>query len=106
MTDEAAIGIIGGSGLYDIEGIENKQEITVETPFGKPSGVLRVGTLNAKKVVFIARHGEGHWVDPTHIPYRANVHALKQLGVTKIFSVSAVGSMREEIGAGDMVFID
>ena len=68
-------------------------------PFGKPSGVLRVGELKGKKVVFIARHGEGHWVDPTHIPYRANIHALKQCGVAKIFSVSAVGSMKEEIEA-------
>jgi len=106
MTLEPAIGIIGGSGLYDIEGIENKKEVRVETPFGDPSGVLRVGEINGRKVVFIARHGEGHWVDPTHIPYRANIHALKQMGVRKIFSVSAVGSMKEEIEAGDMVAID
>lgn len=106
MNGQAAIGIIGGSGLYDIEGFENSRQISVDTPFGKPSGVLRIGELHGKKVVFIARHGEGHWVDPTHIPYRANIHALKQCGVTKIFSVSAVGSMKEEIEAGDMVVID
>ena len=106
MSGQAAIGIIGGSGLYDIEGIEDYTEVSVDTPFGHPSGTLRVGSLNGRKVVFVARHGDGHCVDPTHIPYRANIHAMKQLGVGKILSVSAVGSMREEIEAGDMVIID
>ena len=106
MSNEAAIGIIGGSGLYDMEGIGTWEEIAVNTPFGQPSGVLRVGSMNGRKVVFLPRHGDGHRVDPTHIPYRANIHAMKELGVRKILSVSAVGSMKEEIEAGDMVVVD
>jgi 5'-methylthioadenosine phosphorylase len=103
---EAAIGIIGGSGLYQIPGVEDIQEVHVETPFGAPSDSFRVGRWHGRKIVFLARHGRGHTVDPTHIPYRANIYGMKSLGVTKILSVSAVGSMKEELLAGHLVAVD
>jgi 5'-methylthioadenosine phosphorylase len=106
MEQLASIGIIGGSGLYDIPGIEDVQEVSVETPFGSPSDAVRVGRWHGKSVAFIARHGRGHEVDPTHIPYRANIYALRKIGVRKILSVSAVGSMKEELSPGHMVAVD
>lgn len=101
-----AIGIIGGSGLYQMSGVEEVREHQVSTPFGTPSGALREGRLAGQRVVFVPRHGAGHRVDPTHIPYRANIYALKQLGVERVLSVSAVGSMREEIVPGHLVAVD
>jgi len=100
------IGIIGGSGLYDMEGFTGRSERPVETPFGKPSDPPVVGELGGHEVAFLARHGRGHRLMPTEINFRANVFALKVLGVDRILSVSAVGSMREELVPGHMVVVD
>jgi 5'-methylthioadenosine phosphorylase len=103
---QAVIGVIGGSGLYEIEGLSDLQEVDVETPFGKPSDALITGILDGVKMVFLPRHGRGHRLLPSEVPYRANIHALKQLGVERVISVSAVGSMREEIVPGHIVIPD
>ena len=89
------IGVIGGSGLYSMPGFTEQREVVVETPFGAPSDKLVCGTLHGVKMVFLPRHGVGHRHTPTEVPYRANLWAMKQLGVTRILSVSAVGSLRE-----------
>src|SRR5215210_7228676 len=91
------IGIIGGSGFYNLPGMTNVREVDIETPFGKPSDPVVMGTMGGCEVAFIARHGKGHRINPTNVPARANVYALKLLGVTHLISISAVGSMREEI---------
>jgi len=93
----AEIGIIGGTGLYDMEGLEEIQDLDLETPYGKPSSPVRTGLLRERRVAFIARHGPGHRFLPTEVPYRANIYALKLLGVSKLFGASAVGSLREEL---------
>jgi 5'-methylthioadenosine phosphorylase len=103
---EPAIGIIGGSGLYQIPGVEGIEEVAVDTPFGAPSDQYRVGRWHGSKIVFLARHGRGHTIDPTHIPYRANIYGMKALGVTGILSVSAVGSMKEDLLPGHLVAVD
>jgi len=100
------IGIIGGSGLYAIEGIEALQEHRLETPFGDPSDVLVSGRLKGRDVVFLPRHGKGHKLLPTEIPFKANIWAMKKMGVTHLISVSAVGSLKEEIAPGHIVFPD
>ena len=100
------IGIIGGSGLYEIEGIEDLQVHALETPFGPPSDVLTSGRLKGRDVVFLPRHGRAHRLLPSEIPFKANVWSMKKLGVTHLLSVSAVGSLREEIVPGDIVFPD
>ena len=100
------IGIIGGSGLYDIEGIENKKWQQVQTPFGDPSDELGIGTLNGRDIVFLARHGHGHRLLPHELNYRANIYAMKILGVTHIISVSAVGSFKKELKPLDIVLVD
>ncbi len=100
------IGIIGGSGLYDIEGLEGVEEITLETPFGKPSDAYIHGKLSGKDVYFLPRHGRGHVFLPSEVPYRANIYGFKMLGVDCIISISAVGSMKEEIKPGDFVIVD
>ena len=97
------IGVIGGSGLYQIEALKNVREVAVATPFGKPSGKFVVGLLSGRELVFLARHGKGHTLLPGEINYRANIYAMKQLGVTRIISVSAVGSMKKEIVPGHIV---
>lgn len=102
----AAIGVIGGSGLYEIEGVEELREISVETPFGPPSDAFAVGTLNGVTVVFLPRHGRGHRILPSEINFRANIYAMKKVGVKRIISVSAVGSMKEAIVPGDIVIPD
>jgi len=106
----AKIGIIGGSGLYQMEGIEDVREIEADTPFGRPSDPLVCGRLGGKDLVFLARHGRGHRFLPTEVPYRANIWAMKQAGVDRIFAISAVGSLKEEIHPGHLVvprqFID
>src|SRR5437763_5319538 len=101
-----AIGVLGGSGLYQFEGLAGVREVPVETPFGPPSAPPVVGELAGRRLVFIPRHGPGHRLLPSEINYRANVCALKQLGATQVISVSAVGSMREEIRPGDLVLVD
>jgi len=103
----AKIGIIGGSGLYEIEGMENVEELTiVDTPFGPPSDNFMTGTLGGVDVVFLARHGRGHRIGPSEINYRANIFEMKKLGVDAIFSVSACGSLKEEMKPLDFVVPD
>ena len=106
----AVLGVIGGSGLYDLPGLLGVRREKLTTPFGDPSGEIVVGRLGDEEIAFLARHGAGHRFTPTEVPYRANIHALKQLGVTRLISVSAVGSMKEEIEPGHLVlpaqFID
>ncbi len=104
--DAVLIGIIGGSGLYSMPGLEKPREIRLKTPFGDPSDALVVGTLEGKRVAFLARHARGHRLTPTEINYRANVHAMKQLGVERIISVSAVGSLQEELKPLDFLIPD
>lgn len=100
------LGIIGGSGLYEIAGMENIREENIETPFGKPSDILVCGTLAGQDIVFLARHGKGHTIAPSEINHRANIYAMKTLGVTHIVSISAVGSLRERIRPRDVVVVD
>jgi 5'-methylthioadenosine phosphorylase len=99
-------GVIGGSGLYDIEGIETVSRVGVETPFGSPSDELTAGTLDGCEIVFLPRHGRGHRILPSELNHRANIFAMKKLGVTHIVSVSAVGSLREEYAPRDVVLVD
>jgi 5'-methylthioadenosine phosphorylase len=100
------LGVLGGSGLYDLEGLEDLREQIVSTPFGEPSGPLVTGRLAGAELAFLARHGRGHRLSPSEINYRANVHALKQIGVERVLSISAVGSLREEMPPGDLVLVD
>jgi 5'-methylthioadenosine phosphorylase len=102
----AAIGIIGGSGLYEIEGVADVEEVRLETPFGAPSDAYTIGTLAGQRVAFLPRHGRGHRISPTELNSRANVFGFKLLGVERLISVSAVGSMREEIRPLDIVLPD
>lgn len=102
----ARIGVIGGSGLYSMDEIKNKREIEIYTPFGKPSDNLIYGEISGVSVLFLPRHGKGHTILPSEIPHRANMWALKYLGVEVIVSVSAVGSLKEELRPGDFVFPD
>jgi 5'-methylthioadenosine phosphorylase len=103
---QPVIGVIGGSGLYEIEGLCDVREEVVETPFGTPSDTYITGTLEGVRMVFLPRHGRGHRLLPGEVPYRANIYGMKQLGVERIISVSAVGSMREEIVPGHIVIPD
>ncbi len=100
------IGIIGGSGLYAIEGLRNARQVSVTTPFGAPSDALICGELAGVEAVFLARHGRGHTLLPAEVNYRANVYAMKQLGVRRLVSVAAVGSFREDLAPRDIVFVD
>jgi 5'-methylthioadenosine phosphorylase len=106
MKEDLAVGVIGGSGLYDIQGLKNVEEIELSTPFGSPSDAYITGTLDGVRLVFLPRHGRGHRISPSEINFRANIWGLKKLGVTRILSVSAVGSMREDIAPGQFVIID
>ena len=103
---EAEIGIIGGSGLYSMPGLTNVREVTVETPFGSPSDAFVLGDLEGRKVAFLARHGRGHRILPSELNFRANIFAMKKLGVGQILSVSAVGSLKEEHKPTDFVIPD
>ncbi|MFP4007879.1 MAG: S-methyl-5'-thioadenosine phosphorylase [Spirulinaceae cyanobacterium] len=103
---QAKIGIIGGSGLYQMEALQNVKEIAVDTPFGAPSDCLRIGTLSGVQVAFLARHGRKHHLNPSELPYRANIYALKQIGVEYIISASAVGSLQENIKPLDIAIPD
>lgn len=103
---QPVIGVIGGSGLYEIEGIHDLQEICLETPFGAPSDAFITGILGDVRMVFLPRHGRGHRLLPSEVPYRANIYGMKKLGVERIISVSAVGSMKEEIVPGHIVIPD
>jgi 5'-methylthioadenosine phosphorylase len=103
---QPVIGVIGGSGLYEIEGLTNLQEVTVGTPFGAPSDTYMTGSLGDAELVFLPRHGRGHRLLPSEVNYRANIYGMKTLGVERIISVSAVGSMKEEIVPGQIVIPD
>lgn len=106
MMNKAIIGVIGGSGLYQMEMLENTQEQVIDTPYGQPSDTVVTGTLHGVPVAFLARHGRGHRLIPSEVPYRANIYALKMIGVRYLLSISAVGSLREEVRPLDMVLPD
>ena len=104
--EKAVLGIIGGSGIYDLPGLEDVTERHVSTPWGEPSDVLRIGRIGDTRVVFLPRHGRGHRIPPGEINYRANIDALKRMGVTDLVSFSACGSYREELSPGTFVLVD
>jgi 5'-methylthioadenosine phosphorylase len=107
MKDEKPIlAVIGGSGLYQMSGIEAAQEYDLDTPFGKPSAPIVVGSISGKHVAFLARHGLGHTISPSDVNYRANIYALKMLGVERVVSISACGSLREDYAPGSIVIPD
>ncbi len=106
MTELADLAIIGGSGLYDMPGLRAAREHNIDTPFGKTSAPIIVGTLEGQRVAFLARHGIGHHIMPSEVPYRANIYALKSLGVPRIISISACGSLQEQFAPGHIVIPD
>ncbi len=106
MSEQLVVGVIGGSGLYEIDGLTERREVQLSTPFGAPSDAYMCGKLGHVPMVFLPRHGRGHRISPSEINFRANIWGMKKLGVTRILSVSAVGSMREDIHPGDFVVID
>ena len=103
---QATIGVIGGSGLYAMQGLTNASEVRIKTPFGDPSDAIVLGTLEGKQVAFLARHARGHRILPGEINYRANIYAMKLLGVERIISVSAVGSLKEDLRPGEFLVAD
>ena len=103
---QTKIAVIGGSGIYEIDGLENAQWVGVETPWGDPSDKILTGTLNDVEMAFLPRHGRGHVHSPSTVPYRANIDALKRLGCTDVIAVSACGSFREEMAPGDFMIVD
>ncbi len=106
MTETVQIGVIGGSGLYDMPDVTDKVEYDIDTPFGKPSAPITVGTLRGKRVAFLPRHGRGHVYSPSTVPYRANIYALKTLGVRFVVAVSACGSLQETYAPGHLAIPD
>lgn len=106
MTHSAEIGIIGGSGIYDMAGISRLREVRVTTPFGRPSGAYVTGELEGRSVAFLARHGRGHLLLPSELNFRANIYGFKKLGVERIISLSAVGSLRQDLKPSEMVIPD
>lgn len=103
MDEKITLAVIGGSGLYSMSGLQDTREIMPETPFGKPSAPIIIGNLQGRSVAFLARHGIGHVFSPSSVPYRANIFALKLLGVERIVSISACGSLRDDFSPGDIV---
>ncbi len=103
---QAKIGVIGGSGLYDIEGMTDIEEVDIDTPFGKPSDAITIGRLGGVRVAFLPRHGKGHHISPTELPARANIYALKSLGVEHIIAVCSAGSFKKEIEPGHLLIPD
>ena len=106
MTESVTLAVIGGSGLYAMPGLQNPVEYDVDTPFGKPSAPIVIGSLEGQRVAFLARHGIGHQIMPTEVPYRANIYALKSLGVERLVSISACGSLREDYAPSHIVIPD
>jgi 5'-methylthioadenosine phosphorylase len=106
MKEAVSLAIIGGSGLYKMPGLMETQEHIIDTPFGRPSAPIVTGTLERRRVAFLARHGIGHHIMPSEVPYRANIYALKSLGVERVISVSACGSLREDYAPGHIVIPD
>jgi 5'-methylthioadenosine phosphorylase len=103
MEQKPVLGVIGGSGIYQMDGLESIQEINMDTPFGKPSSPIVLGELSGKTIAFLARHGIGHFISPSEINYRANIYALKSIGVHQVLSISACGSLREDYEPGEIV---
>ena len=103
---QAKVGVIGGTGLYDIEGLTDIEEVDITTPFGKPSDTITTGRLEGVGVAFLPRHGKGHRISPTEVPSRANIYALKSLGVEQIISINSAGSFKQEIKPGDLLIPD
>ncbi len=103
---QAKIGVIGGTGLYDVEGLTDIEEVDIKTPFGKPSDTITIGRLEGVGIAFLPRHGKGHRISPTEIPVRANIYALKSLGVEHIIAINSAGSFKEEIKPGDLLIPD
>jgi 5'-methylthioadenosine phosphorylase len=103
MEHKPVLGVIGGSGIYEMDGLESVQEINPDTPFGEPSSSIVLGELAGKTIAFIARHGMGHFISPSEINYRANIYALKSVGVQQVLSISACGSLREDYQPGEIV---
>lgn len=106
MTNKPNLAVIGGSGLYNMSGLEDTQELEVTTPFGKPSSPIVIGNLEGQMIAFLARHGIGHFIMPAEVNYQANIYALKELGVERVLSISAVGSLREDYEPGQIVIPD
>jgi len=106
MNNSPIFAVIGGSGLYQIPGLSKTTEHKIGTPFGKPSGPILEGEIEGEKILFLARHGDGHFINPGEVNYRANIYALKSLGVNRIISVNACGSLREDYKPGDLVIPD
>ena len=106
MAEQVNLAVIGGSGLYAMPGLRDTREYRIDTPFGKTSAPIVVGTLEGMRVAFLARHGIGHHITPTEVPYRANIYALKSIGVQRIVSISACGSLKEELPPGHIVIPD
>jgi len=106
MNKVPELAIIGGSGLYKFEALTNVDQVEVTTPFGKPSSPIVIGTLSGRQVAFLARHGLGHFISPTEVNYRANIYALKAMGIKRIVSISACGSLREDYAPGHIVIPD
>jgi len=106
VTKQVILAMIGGSGLYEMPGLSNTQEYNIETPFGKTSAPIVVGELEGEQVAFLARHGIGHHIMPSEVPYQANIYALKSIGVQRIVSISACGSLKEELAPGHIVIPD
>jgi len=106
MNEHVTLAIIGGSGLYDMPGLQDTREYKIDTPFGKPSAPIVIGTLEGERVAFLARHGIGHHLTPGEVPYRANIYALKSLETERIVSISACGSLQEEFAPGHIVIPD
>jgi 5'-methylthioadenosine phosphorylase len=106
MSDAPLFAVIGGSGLYQISGLSQTKEHHLDTPFGSPSGPIIEGEIHGERVLFLARHGSGHFISPGEVNYRANIYALKSLGVDRVISVNACGSLREDFQPGDLVIPD
>lgn len=106
MSEQVIMAVIGGSGLYEMQGLEETRELHIDTPFGKPSAPIVVGTLEGVRVAFLARHGIGHHITPSEVPYQANIFALKSIGVQRIITISACGSLKEELEPGHLVIPD
>jgi 5'-methylthioadenosine phosphorylase len=106
MSEKPLLGVIGGSGLYSFEGLRETRSVDLDTPFGKPSSPILIGKLAGKSIAFLARHGIGHFISPSEVNYRANIYALKQLGVRYIVGVSACGSLRHDYQPGNFIVPD
>ena len=106
MNEKVTLAVIGGSGLYNMPGLQNTQDLDINTPFGKPSSPIVVGDLEGVRIAFLARHGVGHYIMPSEVNYRANIYALKALGAERVISISACGSLREDYAPGHIVIPD